>query len=265
MLRYGRCACTLEMGKGRDMAIRKQLHNLTLAEINDEIEALGIDKNYDNIKAARKALLKLVEKGKAIYSGRGNFLNEDAMAKLEEKEAAEAKPKKTKTPKKTKMEMVWLDGHDMIGTKVFTRFGRLAIKAVGYPDGSKDKLKAKLDNGKIVSLNSCRVQAVDPSYRDRYPIDHSIPTPSGKPSIGVDDEITDRLKGSDVGALKAVARENKIEYKWEHLNPGQQRMCIGNKLRGLARKGSRVLIHGHVVAEGGLEDEKKTVRRGKAA
>lgn len=47
----------------------------------------------------------------------------------------------------------------------------------------------------------------------------------------------------DLVALASLARDNGLTLdKWSHLNNGQKRMCLGNALRGLLRKGTDVVI-----------------------
>jgi len=243
------------------MAIMKKLHEMTLEEINEQLE-FAAHKTYGRVDHARNALKKLVDKGDMIYAGKGAFYEGAKVAKVEKAEKAEKKTKKAekktkKAEKKTKKVFIDDPNHKMIGQKVFTRFGTHSIKKIGHYEGNKEKLKAVLSNGKEIALNSCRTSAVDPEYRDRYPVDHEHKTMSGKPSIGVEDEITERLKGVGVETLHSVCRENKLDPdRWKHLNEGMQRMCLGNRLRGMARNGHRVTILKHVISEGGMADEK---------
>lgn len=47
----------------------------------------------------------------------------------------------------------------------------------------------------------------------------------------------------DLNALHSVAKANGVDpSRWAKLNPGQQRMCIGNVLRGLQAHGTDVKI-----------------------
>lgn len=235
------------------MALTRQLHELSLEDINAELEAAGVDKTYKRIDHARSALKKLVDQGQIIYVGPDPFADKAKLTK-----AAEAPAPKEPKAKKEKVQVTydWAEQHPMIGHRVFTRWGRRNIEAVGYASNQPEIQKAKLDNGKIVALSSCRTTAVNPEYRSRYAVDKDHKTVSGKPSIGVDDEITEKLKGVNIHELETVAAENGVDYsRWKHLNPGQQRMCLGNRLRGMARNGQRVVVFGHVVAEGGLSEE----------
>lgn len=249
------------------MAITKPLHELTLDDINEELEAGGIDKKYSRIDHARNAVRRLVDENKLVYMGSGSFYDSDAMEKAEElnteSESNESETPNTVDEKKPKPEkkMVWLSKHEMALVHVYTRFGRHRIERVGHVEEHPDRLKAELSctdgqgNPRMVSLKSCRQTAVRPEYRSRYPVDHGTKTKSGKPSIGVDDQITDALKGQGIEELKKVCAENKLDYQdWAHLNPGMQRMCVGNRLRGMARKGQRVVVLGEVITPGALEE-----------
>lgn len=44
-----------------------------------------------------------------------------------------------------------------------------------------------------------------------------------------------------------VAHENRVAFKWAHLNPGMQRMNLGNVLRGKLRRGEKVQVEGVAV------------------
>lgn len=44
-----------------------------------------------------------------------------------------------------------------------------------------------------------------------------------------------------------VAHENRVTFKWAHLNPGMQRMNLGNVLRGKLRRGEKVQVEGVAV------------------
>ncbi len=54
-----------------------------------------------------------------------------------------------------------------------------------------------------------------------------------------------------VAKVKAVARQNgltkRYDENWSELNPGHQRMCLGNTLRGMLRNGAEIKIGDKVV------------------
>lgn len=244
------------------MAIQKPLHSMILEEINDELEFAAVGKTYKRIDHARNALKKAVDGGKALYVGTEPFYDEAKIAELAAAEkAATATPKaeKAATPKKSVVFPEDLAFHELVGKTVFCRFGRQTVEAVGHVEGKADKQKARLGNGKIVAVTACRLTAVRSEYRRKYSVDKTHKTASGKPSIGVEDQITDLLKGANIETIKAVCAENDLSYdRWAGLNPGMQRMCLGNRLRGMAQKGKRVVIGGTVVAEGALDEASET-------
>jgi hypothetical protein len=72
-------------------------------------------------------------------------------------------------------------------------------------------------------------------------------TPSGRDTIDIDDDVAQQLRGMDFEtAAKAVAKAvtdlgekttaKELMEKYEHLNPGMQRMNLGNKLRGVMKR-----------------------------
>lgn len=64
--------------------------------------------------------------------------------------------------------------------------------------------------------------------------------------------ITNAVEGDDgkmdIGRLQALAAENEIDVKkYDHLNNGQMRMNVGNRLRGRLKQGNDVTFNGKVV------------------
>lgn len=244
------------------MAFIKKLHELSLEEINEEIKAAGIEKTYKRLDAARSAVKKLVAEEKLQYAGEGAFVDEDAMTEAEKAAAEAAKAEKAakEAEKKAKEkpavvvvfpESITDEQAEMIGKSVFSRHGKRTVVAVGHVEGNTDEVKYKLDNNKIVAASSCRLTAVRKEYRSRYEVNKDQKTASGKPSIGVQDEITAALVGKSVEDLAAISAENGIDFsRWDGKNPGMKRMNLGNVLRGRAKKGERVVIGGVVIVEG---------------
>lgn len=240
------------------MAITKQLHELTLDEIVAELEFAGVEKLPKRIDHARSALKKMFDKGEIIYTGEEPFYDADKVKEVAAKAEKVEKIAKVKEPKVVP-QMVWLSGHASVGTRVFTRFGHNTIARIGYLDNTTydesnestfGVLKAELNNGGIVALSSCRATAVKDEYRDKYAT-FEEKTPSGKKAIGVEDELTPLLIGLTTAEMQAIATENNLDWsRWEHLNPGMQRMSLGNKLRGNMKKGMKTLVRGHVLCEG---------------
>jgi hypothetical protein len=72
-------------------------------------------------------------------------------------------------------------------------------------------------------------------FRERYTVDKSVRTPSGAYSVSNRDDVAKALNGLDVKQLERVATRADVGErwaKWSHLNPGMQRMNLGNVLRG---------------------------------
>lgn len=244
--------------------ITKPLSKMDLDELNQAIAEAGGGKVQTRLDHARSALKKLVKAGTAQVAEGVEFEPGDkkkakeaakAAAKKEKEaaKAAKAAEKKVKT-EKPKKKVEWDRKHERVGGNAFTRHGRGKIAAIGTLEGDKEPTRALVKVGEEqfdISLASCRSKAVNEEYRDRYPVDKANKTPSGKPSIGVEDDITEKLKGADTAVLSSVAAENDIDFsRWEHCNPGMKRMCLGNVLRGRARQGGRVVISGEVIVEG---------------
>lgn len=52
------------------------------------------------------------------------------------------------------------------------------------------------------------------------------------------DDVAEALKGADLDALLVFAAGNGIDVdKYAHLNNGQKRMNVGNRLRAMVKKG----------------------------
>lgn len=77
---------------------------------------------------------------------------------------------------------------------------------------------------------------------NRYSLRDGVATPSGNKVKDVNDDAAVMLAGLEFDAmLKVVAKEtgrqrNELAEKYEHLNPGMQRMTLGNILRGALRE-----------------------------
>jgi hypothetical protein len=79
-----------------------------------------------------------------------------------------------------------------------------------------------------------RTETFDEKFRDRYTVDKSVRTPSGGYSISNRDEVARALNGLTVEQLAQVAARAGLAdriKRWAHLNPGMQRMNLGNVLR----------------------------------
>lgn len=82
-------------------------------------------------------------------------------------------------------------------------------------------------------------QLRDPEYRAKL---RSVKTASGQKSKDNGDPVADLLVGKDLDQVYAVGAEqlevsiDALREKYGHLNPGQQRMNIGNRIRGMLKR-----------------------------
>lgn len=259
----------------------RPLAQLTLEDLNSAFET-ALMATFKRLDYARSAARKAVEADATRYFGEGAFYvaadvkaadeaakaekaAADEAAKAAKAAAKEAAKVATKEPEPAKPAIVvnWTDdanAHPIIGTMKYTRHGHLRIEAVGTPEGESSPTLAVVivDGGKkTVTLRSCRDNAVSAGYREQYSTDKDHKTPSGKATIARHhDEIANALKGKGVADLEAVYLENGFKYdSYSHLNPGMQRMTLGNLLRSKARHGVQILVLGVVIVPGAASGE----------
>lgn len=90
------------------------------------------------------------------------------------------------------------------------------------------------DDGRLVKPNL-----------DRYVTSAEVKTASGRKAIDINDEVATALRGVDLAdvyrqASAATGQTQKaLHEKYDHLNPGMQRMNLGNLIRGAASKAAR--------------------------
>lgn len=84
----------------------------------------------------------------------------------------------------------------------------------------------------------------------KYPV-HEVKTAGGRKATDNNDGIADALRGHDVDYAKAALTANGGEWNsaWDKLNPGMQRMNVGNKLRGLMRSNGQIKIGDVVIKD----------------
>lgn len=76
---------------------------------------------------------------------------------------------------------------------------------------------------------------------NRYKVSE-IKTASGRKAIDIGDDVATRLRGLDLAEVYEVAAEetgystSNLETRYRHLNPGMQRMNLGNLIRGARSK-----------------------------
>lgn len=79
----------------------------------------------------------------------------------------------------------------------------------------------------------------DTSYRSTL---QTVLTATGNKSLDNGDTIAQMLRGADletvykIGAKELKVTVEELKKKYGHLNPGQQRMNVGNRIRGAIRK-----------------------------
>ena len=72
--------------------------------------------------------------------------------------------------------------------------------------------------------------------REAY-VKHDVKTPSGRKAFDTNDKVAAKLRGLDLDQAYAEAAvwcdipESELRAKYGHLNPGMQRMNLGNKMR----------------------------------
>ena len=79
----------------------------------------------------------------------------------------------------------------------------------------------------------------DVQYRSTL---QTVLTATGNKSLDNGDTIAQMLRGADletvykIGAKELGVKIEELKLKYGHLNPGQQRMNVGNRIRGAIRK-----------------------------
>ncbi len=71
---------------------------------------------------------------------------------------------------------------------------------------------------------------------------------TGKRTQRIDDFVARTLDGKTLAEVESGAQSLGIENKWGHLNPGQQRMLIGNALRQATRRTKEPLSESAITA-----------------
>jgi hypothetical protein len=77
---------------------------------------------------------------------------------------------------------------------------------------------------------------------DKYKVSRDVRTESGAPSVDIGDATAKLLRGKTLDKVyKVVAKlldasEKSLRDRYTHLNPGQQRMTLGNRLRAAVKR-----------------------------
>jgi hypothetical protein len=102
------------------------------------------------------------------------------------------------------------------------------------PEKAKREPKAaKAESDRLVNPDLARYVTSD------------VKTASGRKAIDVNDGVAAKLRGLDLADTYRAASEATgesmagLKRKYEHLNPGMQRMNLGNLIRGAASKAAR--------------------------
>jgi len=133
----------------------------------------------------------------------------------------------------------WLDHPER---DAYTPYGKGVIVGINTRD---THFKVRFRDGvhrRIVKENCLPKMKLAQSRRQaKYETDPTVVSTTGRKYKGVMDEF--RYIGSDPAVLEQICIDNMIEYdKYKHLNPGHQRMCIGNVLRARAKRGEKVIL-----------------------
>jgi hypothetical protein len=79
----------------------------------------------------------------------------------------------------------------------------------------------------------------------RYTVSDDVKTASGRKAIDNDDDFARELRGEDLASVYRIASQatgqtqKGLHEKYDHLNPGMQRMNLGNLIRGVRRAAIR--------------------------
>jgi hypothetical protein len=108
-----------------------------------------------------------------------------------------------------------------------------AVKAEKAPKAKKAPL-APEDDQRLIKADLTR-----------YVVTGEVKTASGRKAIDIADSVATQLRGADLTDAYRAASEatgltqKALKAKYEHLNPGMQRMNLGNLIRGAASKAAR--------------------------
>lgn len=133
----------------------------------------------------------------------------------------------------------WLD---VPRTPTYTPYGKGTITGLNTRD---THYRVEFRNGvhrRIIKANCLeKMKLASTARQARYETDSAVISTTGRKYKGVMDEF--RFVGSDPVVLEQICRDNNIEFdKYRHLNPGHQRMCVGNILRARVKRGEKVIL-----------------------
>ena len=112
-----------------------------------------------------------------------------------------------------------------------------AVKKSAAPKVKKAKKATKKSEAKSVASIEKKGPEVLRDYVAKYVKDTEKKTAGGHTSVDCADATADKLRGKDLDTVYVVAAkatgetEKELRTRYKHLNPGMQRMTLGNKIR----------------------------------
>lgn len=101
------------------------------------------------------------------------------------------------------------------------------------PKAPRVRKAASTDDTRLIKADLSRYEVAD------------VKTASGRKAIDIGDKVAKTLRGADISdAYRAAAdatgeTQKALRERYQHLNPGMQRMNLGNLIRGAASKAAR--------------------------
>lgn len=185
----------------------------------------------------------------AMLLNRGNAKGREVMERVAERKEAERIERVTKAPRITRANLFALKACPKCNSKELT-FGKVNPDGVLEHEGTVCNCEA-CDWGVDFNGN----YKVDPDM-NRYSVGLGVTT-TGRKTIDIDDYVASTLRGMDIndvyrytaevlrvlgidhvgsGNKKTTCSLSDLQNRYGHLNPGMQRMNLGNVLRGVMRR-----------------------------
>ena len=125
---------------------------------------------------------------------------------------------------------------DMVGTLVDinSRYATVEVDGAKYKVG-KNMVEAFFEPVDEDELNEPASANITAGYAHNYTV---VRAASGKKSLDNDDPVAHMLRGQDLESVYDIANDvlgvpvKTLKKMYSHLNPGQQRMVLGNRIRG---------------------------------
>lgn len=106
--------------------------------------------------------------------------------------------------------------------------------------GSKSKAAKAPAKKAVAKTNGANPERLIPANLEAYVKDNEHKTAGGNVSVHCGDEVAQKLVGKSLDQVYAMAArackvdEKELRAKYKGLNPGMQRMNLGNRIRGAA-------------------------------